>query len=485
MAILLVLDLVIFQILYFKIPNQLEWDTSPWYNFLHKRKSIRFKEKEEGVIITGSSVALYSALPEEIENELNGHRIRYNLEFYSHVAMSPMDFYYYLEDVVRKKPSMVLYLFNPADLQFDYIREVKEGKGLSYTNEDKINYYKQRFPAKIFYPWRFLRDNFAELNRRDIIQFLTKYILYANRYRVFLRDPIDAYIERNFRSGKSYHNYTGMVPEGGIWRKGWTEQKFTIRCEIQNGKFVETIFIPKGHTELYIYYMDRIWNRMYYAKSGWKKLKFKVPKEISNPKITFEVNQNVSSRQINPNLYGKEYFYGIRLSQNFCKTDVESNISYIRKDSLDDQKFLEMSIEEYEKDYFQRMYFHSNIRPEMARLNDLRKKKELLKRTKFQKWPELHYLERIAKMLKENNIKLVLVNNPENPIELKRYVNTEWYKKYLTYFQGLDKQGLLEFYDKKDYIKDPRYFIDPHHLTYPGSRKMTEVYKKIILENIP
>ncbi|MCB1191254.1 MAG: hypothetical protein H7A23_19240 [Leptospiraceae bacterium] len=490
--ILFSLDFFLSHFLYLKFPNQLEWDTSPWYNFLHKNYSIRFKKRDpdhdvmnQGVIIAGSSVALYSALPQDIEHELNQGRHQYKLEFYSHVAMSPMDLYYYLDDVIQKKPSTVLFLFNPADLQFDYIAEAKEGEGLTYTEEDRVNYYKQRHPVKIFYPWKFLKDNYKNLNRHDIVQLLTKHILYINKYRLFFKDPFEAYIERNYRSGRSYHNYTGMVPDNGIWRKGWTEAQFKINCEIKNGKFTESIFIPEDHTELYIYYQDRIWNRMYYAKSGWHKLNFKVPKEISNPQIKFEVNRTVSSQKIDPSLYGKEYFYGIRLSQNFCKQDIESDIAYIRKDSLDDKKLLEMSIQEYEEDYFARMYKDSDKRPELFRLLDLHKKKEILGRTKFQKWPEIYYLEKIAKKLKKENIRFILVNNPENPIELKKYVDTQWYKDLISHFEKLEKETSLVFYDLKDHIKDPRYFIDPHHLTYPGSQKMTPVYKKIILKNFP
>ncbi|EMG13017.1 hypothetical protein LEP1GSC151_5751 [Leptospira interrogans serovar Grippotyphosa str. LT2186] len=40
----LFLDRVLFPIALFEFPNELEWDTSPWYNFLHKRKTFILKK---------------------------------------------------------------------------------------------------------------------------------------------------------------------------------------------------------------------------------------------------------------------------------------------------------------------------------------------------------------------------------------------------------------------------------------------------------
>ncbi|EMM84141.1 hypothetical protein LEP1GSC037_3658 [Leptospira interrogans str. 2006001854] len=41
---ILFLDRVLFPIALFEFPNELEWDTSPWYNFLHKRKTFILKK---------------------------------------------------------------------------------------------------------------------------------------------------------------------------------------------------------------------------------------------------------------------------------------------------------------------------------------------------------------------------------------------------------------------------------------------------------
>lgn len=99
----LFLDRVLFPIALFEFPNELEWDTSPWYNFLHKQRNIRFEKDEKGILVTGSSVALYSAYPQQITEEIRTSDIpnakNFRAEFYSHPAMSPTDLYYYSDDI--------------------------------------------------------------------------------------------------------------------------------------------------------------------------------------------------------------------------------------------------------------------------------------------------------------------------------------------------------------------------------------------------
>lgn len=79
------LDNFIFDYLFYKFPNELEWDTSPWYNFQHKIKNTKpFSFHEKGVLIVGSSVALYSALHSQIEGLLNHENSEapYRVEFF-------------------------------------------------------------------------------------------------------------------------------------------------------------------------------------------------------------------------------------------------------------------------------------------------------------------------------------------------------------------------------------------------------------------
>jgi hypothetical protein len=113
----------------------MEWDTSHWYNFQHSRVNLKpFDNDKIGVLVAGSSVALYSALPSVIEEGLNERGLQSSVRFYSHVAMSPSDLYRYTEDIVQKNPKVVLYLLNPADFQLDYF-PVNEKESFEFNQE--------------------------------------------------------------------------------------------------------------------------------------------------------------------------------------------------------------------------------------------------------------------------------------------------------------------------------------------------------------
>ena len=42
-SLLIFLDWFVFSFLFLKIPNELEWDTSPWYNFLQKKENLKLE----------------------------------------------------------------------------------------------------------------------------------------------------------------------------------------------------------------------------------------------------------------------------------------------------------------------------------------------------------------------------------------------------------------------------------------------------------
>ncbi|MBE7413667.1 MAG: hypothetical protein HS129_16655 [Leptospiraceae bacterium] len=479
-----VLDYIFFGMLFFQFPNEMEWDTSPWYNFLHKTSHIQFADDEKGSLIVGSSVALYSALPSKIQEELNTNvkweKVR--VELYSHVAMSPTDFYYYIEDVISKKPKLVLFLFNPGDFQLDHFRE-NENR-LTYSEKARIEEYKSRIPVLSVYPWLFLKDHVRDISKNDIFLLLTKSILKVNRYRSFFNDPIDAYIERHYRRSRSYHNYTGAMPKEGVWSKGFTTQKFQIECSLKNGKLEDSIFIPKENWTVSVFGENGFSKILKFEKTGWYDLNLEFHPDTKNIKLVFESDKTVSSKEIDHKQYGKEYFYGIRLSQNFCKNELNKDISYNREDYLDEHRFDSMSKDEYEKDYFERMYSNSENRPETHRLKLLKDRKIQLSKSDFVTWSEIENLKKIAIQLKEKNIRFVIVNNPENPIELTFYENSKWYKDFLHYLNGISEINSGKLYDLKNFIQDEKLFTDPHHLTYKGASLMTKTYARIIQENL-
>ncbi|WP_411821485.1 hypothetical protein [Leptospira sp. 'Mane'] len=484
----LVLDYIIFDKLYFLFPNEMEWDTSPWYNFEKKRRNIKSEDYGNQVLIAGSSVALYSALPEAMNEKANG---AYHADFYSHVAMAPSDLFYYKDNLASLKPKLVVYLVNFADFQWEYV-EFPNGK----LQFDKIKWsseFADRFPAKTFYPTSYLFEYFRDLDRKRISKLAGKSLFYASRYRTFFWDPIDAFIENHFRSGRSFHRYEGSMPKEGIWAKGWTVSAQTsLSCETGN-KQDDSIFIPKANTkiEFSIYNNDSGGDSLFsrkeisFPKAGWTTLDWQ-ELGASAPRffLKFRVLEGmITAKEADLYRTGLDYPVGVRLSHYFCKTPIYADRSYSRKSYFDETRFQKMSSAEYDRDYFQRMLENAENRSELHRLRLVHSKKQEVNRLNFEPWLEVDRVIQLSRYFKERNIPFLVVLSPENPVESSLYSKSKWFsglKKYLK--EGLD-QNKHGFYDRTDYISDKRLFFDPHHLTYEGAEFFQSDLNEIILAN--
>lgn len=477
------LDFFIFEYLFYKFPNELEWDTSPWYNFQHKVKNTKpFSFHEKGVLVVGSSVALYSILPSEVEKVLNHENIEkpYRIEFFSHVAMSPTDLWYYLENALEKKPLLVVYLLNPADFQFDYFDLTQDGKLEKYDENRRIHHYVTRYPVKHIYPARFVWDYFTQLNKDEIFSLLSKQLFFVNRTRLFFFDPLNTYYERHFRGGRSYHNYTGTTPNEGIYIKGWTKESFTINCETPTLHEFVYSEIPNNTLRVETEGISKVFS----LNKGWNLISMELPNTKPFTLLRFHTEKLVSSKVVDPKSYAKEKFYGVRLSQNFCKSSIEENLSYIRPKALEDTELFEMSLDEYEEDYFNRLYKDEEQRLELIRQRHIRKVKKALSNTEFQTWSEWDSFTKIQKRLTKKGIPFVIINNPESQKERELYENSKWYEGYISKLKSYEDEVNTFFYDLSRYVTEPRFFLDSHHLTYLGAEYMTKIYAEIIQRHV-
>ncbi|PJZ52396.1 hypothetical protein [Leptospira adleri] len=481
------LDRAIFPIALFEFPNELEWDTSPWYNFLHKRRNIRFEPNEKGILIAGSSVALYSSYPDEIAKKINvsdPESANFRAEFYSHPAMSPTDFYYYSDDILSKNPELVVYVLNPADLQLDYIQK-KESDSAGFDEAARIKDYKVRHQNRFIFPGEFLADHWRSYSKGDLFAQLAKTGILLNRYRNFLYDPWMEYIEHHTRTMRSYHYYTGSIPKEGIFLRGWTSPSFTIECELKDGKLSEDIFTQKPGIRLQIQrqkdknlipLLDQT-----YPKSGWKPLLLSFEDKPTSVTLQFSVSPSTSSNEVDARIFGIPAIYGIRLPQNFCRREIRTGISYERIHGLDDDRVENMSDKEYLQDYERRLYYNPENEGALNRLKKVQKNKEILGASEFFTWSEFVFLQKAITKFKTKGKKLLVINSPENPIESKYYKNGNWYRGYLRFFET-QKDENFGFYDLKDSMPDKKFFLDPHHLTFNSAHKSSELYAGVVLE---
>ncbi|TGK08927.1 hypothetical protein EHO60_12920 [Leptospira fletcheri] len=495
------LDRIIFSSILFNFPNELEWDTSPWYNFLEKRRRIRFDPDESGILAVGSSVALYSLFPDRLtENlrrkaEAGTNPIR--AEFYAHPALTPSDFYYYREDIASKTPKLVVYVLNPADLQLDYLvseKELKTGKldpSIPFEEERLFSDFSRgRHQNRILYPAQFFRENARriwKLGKPVFLELLSRSLFLLTRYRNFVYDPFDSFIEHHLRSGRSYHYYTGILPEEGIYLRGWTKPKFSIECELKNGKLVDSFFSQKKNTRLKIFQEtpeELLLLNENFESRGWHGLELQFPGDAEKIRLRFETEPPVSSDEVDDRIFGIPEVYGLRLSQNFCRKDFRKDISYDRIPGIDDDRISALSDTAYLEDYEKRIYRSEDGEAALTRLKVIRMAKRKLRESdSYFSWSELEYLKKGIEFLEGKGVRVLLINSPENPLERSLYEESPWYKGYLSYLKNLGG-AKYTFKDAKDLFSDKKDFLDPHHLTFRAARSATDEYSNWILSEL-
>ncbi|MCW7467462.1 hypothetical protein [Leptospira levettii] len=479
-------DRIFFFDLYFLFPNETEWDSSPWYNFIYKTKELQSSEDKHRTVVTGSSVALYSVLPDEL-NKKEKPNSKYS--FFSHVAMAPTDLYYYKENLLSTKPNLVVYLHNFADLQWEYMK--RDGESFSFDEKTWIKEFSSRYPTKTIYPTSYLNDYWNDIDRKSFSKLATKALFYVSRYRIFFWDPIVVFIDNHFRSGRKYHLYQGVLPKEGIWSKGWTKTNATIECKEQ--RETESIFVQNKNTKLQFLFFENqnslINNSPIHTqiiniqKSGWLDIHWR---ELNLSNLPWSIvkiqilSQLPTAKQVNLIRYGKDEEVGVRLSHFFCDGIQTENRSYSRASYWDDTRFVQMSVDEFQKEYFERMIKDAGNRQELWRLHVVREAKKKVNFVKFKPWSEYNRILEISEYFYQNHIPFVIVLSPENPIEFAFYKNSNWRKEWISHLkEQLAKRGQTVI-DHTEAISDVRYFFDPHHLTYEGAKIYNTIFESSI-----
>lgn len=479
------LDRLTFGYFFFLFPNETEWDSSPWYNFLYQTKFLQKNQSKNRTIVTGSSVALYSVLPNSINQQLDSNS---DVQFFSHVAMAPTDLYFYKEEILKTNPSLVVYVLNFADLQWEYF-EPQENT-FKFKQKVWLEEFATRYPAKTIYPFEYLKENLPHLPKKIISNLLVKSMFLVSRYRVFFWDPIEVYLDNHFRSGRKYHIYQGQIPEESIWSKGWTKQTATIQCKTIRKN--ESIFIQKKNTQVRFIFSGQtkdgtpfsLTKEILFDSNGWNSIdmnSLSENKPFSTLKIFIPSIESLSTaKEVNLIRFGKDEPVGIRLSHYFCKEKPNLNVSYLRQSFWDDTRISKYSIKEYEEDYFERMLRDADSRTELHRLHNVRKAKLAVNNRKFEISKELLRIQNISKFFYKNKIPFAIVLSPENPLEFDLYKNSQWRKEWILYLRNLLDENDQKLIDHTESIEDVRFFFDPHHLTYEGAQKYQSIFIKVL-----
>lgn len=201
---------------------------------------------------------------------------------------------------------------------------------------------------------------------------------------------------------------------------------------------------------------------------------------------------------------------GLRLPGNFGIERLPAGQAYKRRPAWEDWRLAAMNEAQYRADFAARIEPVDWREPRhlaFRQLNQIRLAKYYTNWYRFQ--PELQQLQDLARFARDvtavrgqapiaasmttpdettttdaraHRSRLLLVNNPENPLTLAAYDDNRWYRDYLEHMRGLASAGgpSLSFADHRRRLPANQ-FLDTHHLSYGGLQAMAPVYAADIL----
>ncbi len=509
------LDRLVYNRLVFLPKPAVGWDQFPWYVFeYHLKKLESARDPRPLVLIVGSSIAKYSVQKEGLEAELAARGTQARVEMVVHASMMPGDLRHYLPRLLALKPSAIVYITNPADLDLERYLHPWEA-GSPYSDWAFRTFMALRHPMLLFYPSEFAWEQRGFLDFQEQIRLHLRGQSFALRFKSEWYDPLLFTFRAHRGDVKSYLNYQGIPIREGIWREGRTGgcfslprsvlEKRPLLVQTSNALFDEPTFrvsifsaappekpapgpaaAPSSPSLCGEGKTARAVGQVRPSAAGWRALP--IPTLPAGDWFTFvlshvedEEGKVLPVRAGDPAHRG----FGLRLPGHLGLESPPTNDYLVRRPSLEDVRLAALSDSEYEQDFHRRVHPDDWARPERGALhqfNRLRLAKLMLHWRAFETIPPVREVESIAAALPPA-VRLLIVNNPENPLTKESYDGSHWYAGYLDFFQKLERRPNIRFYDLRNSLP-MQHFSDAHHLTYPGLLRMQSEYARIVAQSL-
>lgn len=497
------------------------WDQFRWYAFEYNLRRIKAERRSPPgrplIVVVGSSIAKYSVQERLLAGAISSRLNRaVDVRMVTHASMLPTDIRYYLPRIRELQPSLVVYLTNPAD--FDLERYVPPWEvGPAYSRKSAENYIRLRRPMLVFYPGPFALDYTSVLSVSEQLRLHLRQSLLSLRFQDEWIDPWLYNIRTRRGIMHGYLNYQGRKIREGLWREGHTGGCLTVKAaELTADRRLEAevpaklaalpdfrihVFalrenvshestasredcsIPHGAIAL---------PSLRVKRSGW----FRLPPVNRNPPGAPDVNEPeryflllnhvldddgnpLPVKPADPIWLGR----GLRLPGNFGMSHPPREDWLVRRRSLEDIRLSHYSPAEA------RLMFERRIQPPdwrekrhqaVHQLNRLRLAKYITNWVPFTEILQMRDL-RFAVSAITPRSRVLIINNPENPLTFEVYGGSRWYRGYLKYLQSLSRENdAVSFVDLKQFLP-VNGFSDPHHLTYDGMVRVIPVYARHII----
>ncbi len=488
--VLIFIDRLLFGLILWELPNESVWGTNYFFNFEYEYRSALKKKVSadtKRILIAGSSLAAYSFDAEKISDylkEKTGEKI--STDILSYAGMTPLDMYLQREKFLALKPDIIIipvnfidfrihraYILNPSGTNFDADENL--------LLKDAVNFYEAQ-QSKYLFPSEALTETFGKVSIEQSASYINSFIFLFYRYREIYLENLKNLYNHRFGRNTSYHAYHGAEIRGGISHLGWTGRKFGFimkKYMQMEGFYIQIVpeILASGPLKAVFRSKESVQEEVF-SSPGWKKI---ILKKDFHPEA--EISAELSSVWI-PYLAKEDRFdyareeMGVRLQQTFGMERPKQNLHSKREERSEDQRYEKMSRENYREYFYYRLLADPEKRPGIGYLTALKNAKERISKEKFKPIFQFKYLQKTAEYCNENNIKVFIINNPENPLSLEWYSESEWYKDHLKFLKSLENKNVF-FADIHGVLKEQD-FSDFHHFTYPAMMRMNSVYGDII-----
>lgn len=483
------IDILFFDVLIWKTPDESAWSTHFFFGYEHHfRKLQNSRTRKPLILIIGSSIAAYSLNPSDVQKYLFQNGVDAQVEILTYAGMTPVDTVLLSKKFLSLKPDLIIYPINFIDFRIHREMSIREKQSQNWKTrfllEDTLH-YTEAPQSKIFYPLETILEFFPILSIEKLAEYLAAYLVLSYRYKDVYYENLKALYQHRFGRNTSYHGYMGVEIPEGIDSLGWTSKKFSFYPKTymkEKGFYIQVVpeILQKGALKItFLSEIGEILQEESFTTPAWHKIILKeslpenqmITAELSNVWYAYEAKED--------RLDFHRDEMGVRLQQNFGYDSPPPEQHFQRPPRKEDFRYENMSFEEYKEYFFYRLFSHPEFRPGIVYFSSIYESKKWASSQSFEPNPQYEYLLKWKSILENSNISMIIINNPENPITLELYENSNWYKAQLKYLQSI-KSKEIEFVDIRNICK-AQDFSDFHHFTYPAMKRMNVVYSNLIL----
>lgn len=488
---LVVMDRFFFGFVLWKMPNESPWGTNHFFNFVYEYKQIQSNPSKEPVLlVVGSSIGYYSIDRKMMQDYLfQKTGKKYKIEYFSYAGMTPLDAHLTLDAIIQFKPELIVYPINFIDFRL-YRAYSLDPSSTNFSMDDNrlvldaLNFVDAP-QSKYAFPDSALLEFYNILPIEKSAEYLASILFLFYRYREIYLQNISNYYNHRFGKNISYHGYAGVQITEGINSLGWTGKKFSFQpldYMSKEGFYIQLVpeIFSKGELEVNITNLSGKSQQLKFHKPEWVRVQLKPEFIQDGSTVTLELSNTWLPYQAKEDRFDHSRdSLGVRLQQTFGLEKPLSNMQYVREYRMEDGRYITMDDSNYREYFYYRLLADLETRPGIVYLHALKDAKERLTKEKFRPTIHYQYLKKFSKETEKLGIPLLIINNPENPLSLEWYENSNWYKEQLEFLLSLETK-LTKVKDMHSLLK-MQDFSDFHHLTYFGMEKMNPIYGDAIL----